>query len=143
MYHSSLFNGESPSPHYYLHDPSHIWARYIRILIILTSAHIHHAYEHHLHNPDQWLYTFIVTLVQFIYTSIFGWYASYLFLTTRTIWAPATVHTFCNIMGLPRFWGGIPGVPAWKMGVYYVSLVAGAVAFVKHVGSIKPAGMIL
>jgi prenyl protein peptidase len=114
-----------------------------RILVILTSAHIHHAYEHHLHNPDQWLYTFIVTLVQFIYTSIFGWYASYLFLTTKTVWAPATVHTFCNVMGLPRFWGGIPGVPTWKMGVYYVSLVAGAVAFVKHVGSIKPTGMIL
>lgn len=111
-------------------------------LVMLTSAHIHHAYEHHLHNPDQLLYTFIVTLVQFTYTSIFGWYASYLFLATKTVWAPAAVHTFCNVMGLPRFWGGIPGVSTWKMAVYYTSLVAGVVGFMRYIGSITPEGIL-
>jgi prenyl protein peptidase len=104
-------------------------------------AHIHHAYEHNLHNPRSPLATIVVTSIQFTYTTIFGWYASYLFITTQTIWAPVVVHTFCNVMGLPRFWGGIPGVAIWKVIIYYVCLVLGLMEFIRSIGSIKPHGM--
>jgi prenyl protein peptidase len=107
----------------------------------LIIAHIHHAYEHNLHNPRSPFLTILVSAIQFSYTSVFGWYASYLFITTQTIWAPALVHTFCNAMGLPRIWGGIPGVAGWKVAVYYICLVLGATAFVTFIGRIKPSEM--
>jgi len=111
--------------------------------LLTFLAHIHHAYEHNLHNPRSPLATVIVTFIQFTYTTLFGWYASYLFITTRTIWAPVVVHTFCNVMGLPRFWGGIPGVAIWKSAVYYFCLILGTVGFVRNIGSLIPEGIVL
>jgi len=87
--------------------------------------------------------TILVTFVQFTYTTLFGWYASYLFITTKTIWAPIAAHTFCNVMGLPRFFGRIPGASTFQNGVYYICLAAGAIGFAKSVGSIMPKGMAL
>jgi hypothetical protein len=46
-------------------------------------------------------------------------------------------------MGLPRFWGGIPGVATWKVGVYYISLALGLIGFIAEIGSIKPEDMAL
>jgi prenyl protein peptidase len=43
------------------------------------------------------------SLFQFVYTTIFGWYASYLFLRLESLWPPVFVHSFCNIMGFPDF----------------------------------------
>lgn len=42
---------------------------------------------------------------QFVYTTIFGWYASYLFLRTGSLIPPILCHSFCNIMGFPDFSG--------------------------------------
>ncbi|KAH9252520.1 hypothetical protein BASA81_009563 [Batrachochytrium salamandrivorans] len=38
---------------------------------------------------------------QLIYTSIFGWLATYLFIRTGSIYCPLSAHVFCNIMGFP------------------------------------------
>lgn len=43
------------------------------------------------------------TLVQFAYTTAFGWYASHLFLRTRSLWYPTIAHIICNTLGLPDF----------------------------------------
>jgi len=40
-------------------------------------------------------------LFQFAFTSVFGWYATWVFLSTRSLWAPVAVHAFCNWLGLP------------------------------------------
>jgi prenyl protein peptidase len=40
-------------------------------------------------------------LFQFTYTTIFGWYATYLFLRTGHLLAPVLVHALCNSLGLP------------------------------------------
>lgn len=147
MYYTFVFNGASTSSHNNIHHPSLLRTRYksppTQSVLTNNIAHIHHAYEHNLHNPRSPTITIIVTLIQFTYTTIFGWYVSYLFISTQTIWAPVVVHTFCNVMGLPRFWGAIPGVPGWKVGVYYACLVLGMVGFVRSIGSIKPRGMVL
>jgi prenyl protein peptidase len=144
MHHTTVPASKSASPHNHLHDAFILRFRYI--LLNPPSqvvAHIHHAYEHSLHNPNGGMLTIVVTLVQFTYTTLFGWYASYLFITTKTIWAPIAAHTFCNVMGLPRFFGPIPGASTAQNVLYYLCLVTGAIGFARLVGSIMPKGMTL
>ena len=47
-------------------------------------------------------------LFQFAFTTIFGWYATFVFLRTGHLSAAVVVHAFCNGMGFPRF-GAVPG----------------------------------
>lgn len=119
-------------------------------------AHIHHFYEFKLTHP----YTSVTTsllrsLLQFSYTTIFGWFAAFVFLRTGSLPAVIIVHSFCNYCGLPRFWGRVeaqnPVIPNMIRGkedpsgkaeyepykplglrwtiAYYVLLVLGAFAF--------------
>ncbi|MCJ1390725.1 hypothetical protein MMC18_003586 [Xylographa bjoerkii] len=87
-------------------------------LILLTPlyfgiAHIHHFYEFKLTHPQTPLLpTLLVTLFQFSYTTIFGWYAAFVFLRTGSLWSVVLCHAFCNWMGLPRLWGKVGGTVA-------------------------------
>lgn len=47
----------------------------------------------------------ISSLFQFIYTTVFGWYASYLFVKLGNVTSPIVCHSFCNLMGFPDFSG--------------------------------------
>lgn len=40
--------------------------------------------------------------LQFVYTTVFGWYATFLFQRTGMVWAPLAAHILCNFMGFPR-----------------------------------------
>jgi membrane protease YdiL (CAAX protease family) len=42
-------------------------------------------------------------LAQFLYTSIFGWYAAWLFVRSGHLAAPVAVHAACNALGFPDF----------------------------------------
>jgi prenyl protein peptidase len=69
-------------------------------------AHVHHFYEFtltHPHTPT--LPALLRSLFQFGYTTLFGWYASFLYLRTASLVTVILVHSFCNWCGLPRFWG--------------------------------------
>lgn len=132
------------------------------ILIFVTPlyfgiAHIHHFYEYILTHPFTPLPPALFrSMVQFGYTTVFGWYAAFLLLRTGNIWGVVIVHAFCNWMGLPRVWGRVGGVyieggviggpvrgkedkdrrkeDAQKLGLswtvaYYIALVAGVVAW--------------
>ena len=116
-------------------------------------AHVHHFYEFRLTHPDTpALAALLRSLFQFGYTTIFGWYATFLYLRTGSLIAVIVVHSFCNWCGLPRFWGRVESGdsvgPAFTRGkedadavevdgtlgvgwtvAYYVLLVAGAVGF--------------
>ena len=71
-------------------------------------AHIHHFYEFTLTNQRTPLGPALaITLFQFSYTVIFGWYASFVFLRTGSLLAVVLCHSFCNWMGLPRVWGRV------------------------------------
>lgn len=63
-------------------------------------AHIHHAATR-LANGERWTPVLFITLFQFVYTSLFGMYASYAFLSTGSVLAVSVSHTYCNWMGLP------------------------------------------
>lgn len=121
-------------------------------LILLTPlyfgiAHVHHFYEYSLTHPHTPLFPALVrSLVQFAYTTVFGWYATFIFLRTASLPAVVLAHSYCNWCGLPRLWGRVgdddedqgrkPYVKAERkrLGIgwtvaYYALLLAGAVSF--------------
>nr|POE45024.1 putative caax prenyl protease 2 [Quercus suber] len=67
----------------------------------------------------------------FAYTSLFGFFAAFLFLRTANLPAVITVHAFCNWQGFPRVVGrvGRDGASAASTCVYYALLPLGALAF--------------
>lgn len=127
--------------------PLHILAKVSPGHIVFTTplyfgiAHIHHFYEFRLTHPDiSILVALLRPVFQFGYTTIFGWYASFIYLRTGSLWAAFLVHSFCNWNGLPRFWGRVEVEPRFRMGgngplhigwtaMYYLLLLIGALSF--------------
>jgi prenyl protein peptidase len=70
--------------------------------LVFGCAHLHHR----LDMRSQWL----IVLVQFTYTSLFGAYSAYLYMRTGHLLPPLVAHAFCNLMGLPDF-GAIEHAP--------------------------------
>jgi prenyl protein peptidase len=71
-------------------------------------AHIHHFYEFRAMHPRvPWLPALLRSLFQFTYTSIFGFFASFVFLRTGSVYAAIAAHMFCNWMGMPRLSGRV------------------------------------
>jgi prenyl protein peptidase len=98
--------------------PLHLMARVSATRIVFLTplyfgiAHVHHFYEFMLSHPNFPLFPAVVrTLVQFTYTSLFGFFATFVFLRTGSVYAAIAAHIFCNWMGLPRFWGRVGAPP--------------------------------
>jgi prenyl protein peptidase len=119
-------------------------------------AHLHHLYEFRITHGEVPLFVAVLrSLFQFAYTSLFGFFATFVYLRTGNVYTCILAHTFCNWMGLPRFYGRVgadaavpivvPDVdkrddaqksapayqgkgPLWTV-AYYIVLVAGAVGF--------------
>ncbi len=115
-------------------------------------AHVHHLYEFRITHPKVPAFVAVLRSVfQFTYTSLFGFFAAFVFIRTGNVYSCILAHTFCNWMGLPRFYGRVgveAGVPigppdvdkrnrkqnnapayqgkgfAWTI-AYYIVLVAG------------------
>jgi intramembrane prenyl-peptidase len=72
------------------------------------------------------------TAFQLLYTTVFGWYSSFLFIRTGHLAAPFLAHAFCNHMGFPpvdaMFGGANPHAKAMAL-----SLLAGAALFIAGV----------
>jgi len=88
--------------------------------LIFGLAHLHHLSEWilmHQRNGQSWLSTLSTpnviipgvarTLFQLVYTSLFGFFVAFVFLRTGNIYSCILAHSFCNWMGLPRFWGRV------------------------------------
>lgn len=124
--------------------------------IIFGLAHVHHFYEFRISHPrTPIVHAVLRSLLQFTYTTLFGGYATFLFLRTGSLLSVVLVHAFCNWIGFPRFWGKVsagetvlgpdygeladgehgpaPGNSEWKDIVwtvsYYTLLVVGAVGW--------------
>lgn len=94
--------------------PLHLLAHVSPGRIVFTAplyfgiAHVHHFYEFRLTHPDTSIMAAVLRSVfQFGYTTVFGWYATFLYLRTGSLIAVILVHSFCNWCGLPRFWGRV------------------------------------
>lgn len=79
-----------------MNDRSVIWVA----PLFFGFAHIHHIYLKYCQG-EPLLAILLQTTIQFSYTTLFGIYASYVFLQTKSMWAVFVCHAFCNIMGLP------------------------------------------
>lgn len=64
-------------------------------------AHIHHLIDK-LQRGKPLVEGLLETTIQFIYTTIFGYIATYFFLRTGNVISPIISHCFCNSMGLPH-----------------------------------------
>ncbi|KAG6006052.1 hypothetical protein E4U21_007412 [Claviceps maximensis] len=109
--------------------------------LVFGTAHLHHFYEFRVTHPQTPLAVAIArSILQLSYTTLFGAYATFLFLRTGSLLAVVIVHTFCNAMGLPRLWGSLQPYwlveendASWSDSVltwtipYYVLLLAGLV----------------
>lgn len=65
-------------------------------------AHAHHAAQR-LRQGTLPAIVIAQTTFQFSYTTLFGAYAAYIYVHTRSATAIAIAHGFCNLMGLPNF----------------------------------------
>jgi prenyl protein peptidase len=142
--------------------PLHVLADFSgKQIVFLTPlyfgiAHLHHLYEFRVTHPEVPMFvTVLRSLFQFTYTSLFGFFATFVYLRTGNVYTCMLAHTFCNWMGLPRFYGRVgveAGVPigppdvdkkddkqksvsvyggkgfSWTV-AYYAVLIAGAVGF--------------
>ncbi|MBX9718992.1 MAG: CPBP family intramembrane metalloprotease [Microbacteriaceae bacterium] len=71
------------------------WSPTATVLIsplFFGTAHLHHLMIH----PA------IQVIGQFGYTTLFGWIVAFYFVQTRSLFAPAIAHIFCNFVGLPE-----------------------------------------
>jgi len=93
---------------------------YIILIVpfIFGSAHLHHMNEFIISHkkPDQSYISATLTpsiivpsllrgIMQFSYTTPFGAFCCFVFLRTGNVYSCILAHTFCNWIGLPRFWG--------------------------------------
>ncbi|KAI1412981.1 hypothetical protein F5Y13DRAFT_189782 [Hypoxylon sp. FL1857] len=115
--------------------------------LVFGLAHLHHYYEFRLSHPHVATSLMLMrSIMQLGYTTLFGAYATFLFLRSGSLLAVFAVHAFCNCMGLPRVWGRVLPVVViddrgqssrpsllWTL-VYYVLLVAGAVGWYRNLG---------
>lgn len=118
--------------------------------LVFGLAHAHHLYEFRVTNPGVPLSAAVFrSAFQLAYTTLFGAYATFLYLRTGSLLAVFAVHVLCNCMGLPRVWGRVVGrgedgedvavARGWTL-AYYVLLVAGAVFWYKSLWSLTESG---
>lgn len=65
-------------------------------------AHFHHMVER-IRKGQDIASSFLISVFQFTYTTIFGMYSALLFVRTGHLAAPFLVHAYCNFMGFPDF----------------------------------------
>ena len=84
--------------------------------LVFGGAHLHHLVEFvQSRTPSGsryppaavWINGIAMSLFQFTYTSLFGFFAAFVFLRTGNTWAVILAHSFCNKMGVPRLWGKV------------------------------------
>lgn len=117
--------------------------------LVFGLSHLHHFYEFRVTLPNvPTSFLLMRSLFQLGFTTLFGAYATFLYLRSGSLLAIFAVHAFCNCMGLPRVWGRVlpetvvdtrgksyrPSV-MWTV-VYYVVLVAGAYGWYVNLGSL-------
>ena len=109
-------------------------------------AHVHHFYEFRLTHPDTSVFIALFrSIFQFGFTTVFGWYATFVYMRTGSLLAVIIAHSFCNWCGLPRLWGRLEAMVqmesmhgpvyvyrqlamGWTV-AYYLLLVGGATGF--------------
>ncbi|XP_045896498.1 CAAX prenyl protease 2-like [Micropterus dolomieu] len=64
-------------------------------------AHFHHMIEQRRLSKDNLSVIFLVSGMQFLYTTVFGAFTAFIFMRTGHVVGPVLCHSFCNSQGLP------------------------------------------
>ncbi|XP_068457307.1 CAAX prenyl protease 2-like [Clinocottus analis] len=64
-------------------------------------AHLHHIIEQRRLHQDSMSVLLVVSGIQFLYTTVFGAFTSFIFMRTGHLVGPVLCHSFCNSQGLP------------------------------------------
>lgn len=118
--------------------------------LVFGLAHAHHLYEFRVSHPGVPLAAAALrSAFQLGYTTLFGAYATFVYLRTGSLLAVFAAHVLCNCMGLPRVWGRVAGRTAdgapvtlgagWTL-LYYVLLVVGAVGWYRELWNLTESG---
>jgi len=91
-------------------------------------AHTHHMLERIRKGHDV-MESFLVSLFQFAYTTLFGTYSALLFVSTGHFAAPCIVHAFCNFMGFPDFVGVLSCEPPKRIFICVMFLLGAGLFF--------------
>jgi len=106
------------------------------------TAHLHHGYESFVKNGrtrQALIQSTVVALAQLTYTTLFGWFVTFLFLRTSSLLGPCLCHSFCNMMGFPDV-GSIQYYGPWKKWLY-LCLGLGMVLFGFLLGPLTDPGI--
>lgn len=81
---------------------------YVKIIfltpLVFAIAHIHHAWENYIlfgRSVGAAKRAIFISAFQFSYTTLFGWYATFIFMRTGNFFSPFITHSFANMMGFP------------------------------------------
>ncbi|KAF9432771.1 CAAX prenyl protease, partial [Entomortierella beljakovae] len=88
--------------------------------LVFGIAHLNHGHEIYVkkgRTPQALKQATLICIAKLLYTSVFGWFATYLFLRTSSFWAACLSHTLCNILGLPEV-GNIKLYGHWGKWIY-------------------------
>ncbi|CAB4425627.1 unnamed protein product [Rhizophagus irregularis] len=99
--------------------------------LVFGIAHVHHAWETYINRgrtAEAAKVAIVISGFQLTYTTLFGWYATFLFVRTGHIIPPFFAHMFCNMMGFPSI-----NISTYSEGIKKVVIVAlfgGVITFV-------------
>mmetsp|Transcript_22075 Transcript_22075/g.36831 ORF Transcript_22075/g.36831 Transcript_22075/m.36831 type:complete len:278 (-) Transcript_22075:163-996(-) len=71
--------------------------------LFFGAAHLHHGWEMYVLQGKALNIVVLSVGVMFTYTTVFGWYAAFLFYRTGHVASAIVAHAFCNFMGFPAF----------------------------------------
>jgi prenyl protein peptidase len=66
-------------------------------------AHLHHAWDSVRQKKKDYQLILVHAGFQFLYTTLFGWYAALMFAKTGLLLPAIVAHILCNYFGLPSF----------------------------------------
>ncbi|KAI9188710.1 CAAX prenyl protease [Blastocladiella emersonii ATCC 22665] len=73
--------------------------------LFFGAAHLHNIYDvyrRHGRTLDALRRAVTVSVFQFLYTTLFGWIAAFIYVRTGHVISAMLAHIFCNIMGVPN-----------------------------------------
>jgi membrane protease YdiL (CAAX protease family) len=86
----------------YLTENMTIWKICLTVPLFFGLAHVHHAYTKIVHDNVPVSKAIMSSGFQFIYTYLFGAYASFCYIKTKSLVSIYAVHMLCNYLSLPN-----------------------------------------
>ncbi|GBF95439.1 hypothetical protein Rsub_08401 [Raphidocelis subcapitata] len=103
--------------------------------LFFGAAHLHHLRELVTVQGLPLRPALASVLFQFAFTTVFGWLATWVFLSTGHAFAPALVHAACNAVGVPPF-GEMRRARLWGQPVLWWATAAGVALFWRLSGAL-------